>query len=104
MVYRVNITPRAERDLEELYHAIAAGHSGAALTWYRGFKRAILSLEEYPNRCPVAPESARLRHLLFGRKPHSYRAIFRILEKQPEVEVLHIRHRARQKIRADDLI
>jgi toxin ParE1/3/4 len=104
MAYRVNITPRAERDLENLYDAIAANRSRAALTWYRGFKRAILGLEKYPNRCPVAPESAKLRHLLYGRKPHIYRAIFRILEKQKEVEVLHIRHRARQKIRADDLI
>jgi plasmid stabilization system protein ParE len=100
MAYRVNITLRAERDLEDLCHAIGAGQ--AALAWYRGFKRAILGLESYPNRCPATPESARLRHLLFGRKPHMYRAIFRISEKQSEVEVLHIRHSARQEIKADD--
>lgn len=91
MAYRVSITPRAECDLENLYHAIAAGRSAAALTWYKGLKGAILGLEKYPNRCPVAPESARLRHLLYGRNPHTYRVIFRILEKEKEVEVLYIR-------------
>jgi len=104
MAYRVNITPRAQRDLEDLYRAITADGSGEALTWYRGFTRAILGLEKYPNRCPATPESASLRHLLYGRKPHIYRAIFRVLERQKEVEVLHIRHRARQEIQADDLI
>jgi toxin ParE1/3/4 len=104
MAYRVNITPRAERDIVDLYLAIAADRSGEALTWYRGFRRALLGLDRYPNRCPATPESAVLRHLLYGRKPHIYRAIFRISEKKKEVEVLHIRHRARQKIKADDLI
>lgn len=103
MAYRVNITPRAQRDLEDLYRAITADRSGEALTWYRGFRRALLGLENYPNRCPATPESALLRHLLYGRRPHIYRAIFRISEKRKEVEVLHIRHRARQEIKAEDL-
>jgi prevent-host-death family protein len=71
-------------------------NSDAALKWYRGFKQAILSLEEQPNRCPVTPENDKLRHLLYGNKPHIYRAIYRVLEKQKQVEVLHIRHGARR--------
>lgn len=79
MAYLVNLTARAERDLALLYLQINAEDSGAALKWYRG---AILSLEGRPNRCPVTPESDKLRHLLYGNKPHIYRAIYRVLEAE----------------------
>ena len=43
----------------------------------------------------MTPENDKLRHLLYGNKPHIYRAIFRVVEKQKLIEVLHIRHGAR---------
>jgi toxin ParE1/3/4 len=101
--YLVNLTARAERDLTLLYGHIDAEDSEAALKWYRGFKEAILSLEDQPNRCPVTPESDKFRHLLYGNKPHIYRAIYRVLEKQKQVEVLHIRHGARRKFKETDV-
>jgi toxin ParE1/3/4 len=103
MAYLVNVTSRAGRDLAHLYGEINAEHSDAALKWYRGLKEAILSLEEQPNRCPVTPEKDAFRHLHYGHKPHIYRVIFRVLEKQKHVEVLHIRHGARQKFRRFDV-
>jgi toxin ParE1/3/4 len=103
MAYLVNLTGRAERDLAQLYGEINAGNSDVALKWYRGLKKAILSLEEQPNRCPVTPENSMLRHLLYGRKPHIYRAIYRVLEKQKQVEVLHIRHGARRRLKGSDV-
>ena len=103
MAYLVNITARAERDLALLYREINAEDSDAALKWYRGLKEAILSLEEQPNRCPVTPEKAQLRHLLYGNKPHIYRVIFRVVEKQKRVDVLHIRHGARDKFKAPEV-
>jgi len=69
MVYVVNVTARAERDLAFLFAEINAEHSDAALKWYRGLREAILSLGEHPNRCPVAPENANLRHLFYGPGP-----------------------------------
>ena len=103
MAYLVNLTARAERDLALLYLQINAEDSDAALKWYRGFKEAILSLEERPNRCPMTPESVKYRHLLYGNKPHTYRAIYRVLEKQKQVEVLHIRHGARRRFKGPDV-
>ncbi len=103
MAYLVNITPRAERDFANLYRKINARESDAALKWYRGLKAAVLSLEELPDRCPVTPEKAQLRHLLYGNKPHIYRVIFRVLEKQKRVDVLHIRHGARNRFKASDV-
>lgn len=103
MAYLVNITFRAERDLAQLYRYINAENSGAALKWYLGLKEAILSLEKYPNRCPALRTKDKLRHLLYGHKPHIYRVIYRVLEKQKRVEVLHIRHGARRRPKASDL-
>jgi toxin ParE1/3/4 len=101
MAYLVNLTTRAQRDLAYLYAEINAEYSEAALKWYQGFKGAILSLEEQPNHCPATPENKRFRHLLYGNKTHIYRAIYRVLEKQKKVEVLHIRHCARRAKRPD---
>jgi toxin ParE1/3/4 len=99
MAYLVNLSLRAQRDLARIYRQtifmqIRANDSGAALKWYRGFKRAILSLEGQPNRCPATPENEKLKQLLYGNKPPIYRAIYRVVEKQKRVEVLHIRHGA----------
>ena len=103
MAYLVKLTARAERDLALLYVQINAEDSDAAVKWYRGFKEAIVSLKEQPHRCPVAPESDKFRHLLYGNKPHIYRAIYRVLEKQKQVEVLHIRHGARRRFKGGDV-
>ncbi|HME09108.1 MAG TPA: type II toxin-antitoxin system RelE/ParE family toxin [Bryobacteraceae bacterium] len=103
MGYQVNLTARARRDLTQLYRQKNAEHSAAALRWYRGRKEAILGLAERPHRCPVALESDKLRHLLYGNKPHIYRVIYRVLVKQRQVEVLHIRHGARRGSKGIDM-
>ncbi len=77
-----------------IYAAIHAESSDAAFRWFRGFERAIYTLEENPRRCPATPETKDLRHLLYGKKPHVYRAIYRIAETRREIEILHIRHGA----------
>jgi toxin ParE1/3/4 len=103
MEYRVRIMPRAERDLSGIYDWIGAHSSDAALIWYRGLRDAIRTLRNEPNRGPRAPEDRTLRHLLYGSKPHVYRVIYRILERQKQVDVLHIRHGARQEFKAGEL-
>ncbi len=99
MAYLVNVAFRAERHATLIFGAIHAEHSGAAIKWYRGLNEAILSLEELPNRRPETPETPKLRHLLYGRKPHVYRVICRVMEKSKRVDVLHIRHGARQRFK-----
>ena len=89
--------------MDALYLHINAVSSDTARNWYMGLQAEILSLRELPNRSPVAPENKRLRHLLYGRKPHIYRVMFRVLKKARVVEVLHIRHGARRRFRASDL-
>ena len=96
--------PRAQRDLSGIYARIGGRSSDAAGTWYRGLREAIRTLGKNPNRCPTTSEDPGLRHLLHGGKPHIYRVIYRVLEKQKQVHVLHIRHGARQEFKADELM
>jgi toxin ParE1/3/4 len=103
MAYLVRIASRAERDLDSLYAEINGEESAAARQWYHGLKQAILSLAEKPKRCAVTPENKKLRHLLYGDKPHVYRVICRVNSRLRQVDVLHIRHGARRRFRRSDL-
>ena len=103
MAYLVNVATRAARDLVLIFDAINAEHSDDALKWYRGLKEALLSLEDHPNRCSETPENAKLRHLLYGKRPHIYRVIYRVTEKSKQVDVLHIRHGARERFKRSEI-
>ena len=103
MAYLVKFTPRAERDLASVFEDIHAEDSEAAQRWYEGLKEAVLTLGRLPYRCPLTRENPNLRHLLYGHKPHIYRVIYRVLEKQMQINVLHIRHGARRVFTVSDL-
>ncbi len=99
MRYQVKITARALLDLAHIYRRIEAAESPAAARWFGGLEEAIYSLEQHPSRAPVTPEDKKLRHLLYGRKPNVYRIIFEVVERAGRVDILHIRHGARDKIK-----
>jgi len=107
MTYRVEFAARAARDLEALYLEKNAAESHAEARWYNGLEQAVEALASYPNRCPAAPEvrraKRRLRHLLYGKKPHVYRVIYEVDEERQTVWVLTIRHGARRKVKVSDL-
>jgi len=92
MTYRVELTDRAARDMASLYQDKNAAESTAAARWYNELENAVYTLETYPRRCPIAPESKKakrkLRHLLYGKKPHVYRIIYDIDEQKRLVRVL----------------
>jgi plasmid stabilization system protein ParE len=81
MAFRVELTRGAESDLESL-------------------ERAILSLGEHPERCPIAAESfdpkRPVRALLHGRSPHRYRVFHTVDRANRILHVVHIRHAARR--------
>jgi toxin ParE1/3/4 len=108
MAYLVEFSARAAHDLEFLYVEKQAAESHAAARWYNGLEEAVNALESYPHRCPLAPEARRLRrklrHLLYGKKPHVYRVIYELDEGRQVVWVLTIRHGARQKLKASNLV
>ena len=97
MIYRVELTARATRNLRQIFRRIRAEHSPQAATWFNELEASILSLDEHPERAPVTIENKKLRHLLFGKKPNVYRIIYAIDERARVVHVLHIRHGARSR-------
>jgi toxin ParE1/3/4 len=102
MVYRVELTERAARDLTRIYRTINAANSAQADAWFNGLERVILSLGENPARGTVIPEDASLRHLLYGRRRNVYRIIYAIDERSHVVTVLHIRYGARDAFTPGD--
>jgi plasmid stabilization system protein ParE len=108
MTYLVEFADLAVRDLEILYVEKNAAESHAAALWYNRLEQAVYALASYPHRCPVAPEARKLkrklRHLLYGKKPHVYRVIYELDEGRQVVWVLTIRHGARRKLKPSGLM
>jgi len=79
--YSVQITPAAERDVEEIWTYIADDSPENATSFILRLEEQIESLEQFPERCPLIPENELLgtgyRHLIYG----AYRTIFRITGK-----------------------
>ena len=104
MNYKVIIQPPALADLDEAYQWIAQRSPENAARWFNGFVDAIQTLERFPARCGVAPESEQIgqeiRQLLYGRRGGVYRALFVIRGR--EVHVLHIRHAARDTMTPEE--
>jgi plasmid stabilization system protein ParE len=102
MTFRVETTASAEQEADEfLTGYYRSMPETPASGWFLAMQDAIASLAEFPERCPLAPESAvfpfEVRHLLYGHPPHVYRILFTIENKT--VYVLHIRHGRRQPLK-----
>ena len=98
MIYRVIIQPNAEAELDAAYTYRHARAPQAAARWLAGLVEAINSLEQFPARCPLAPENGHfaeeIRQLLYGTRRDVFRILFTI--QGDTVHVLHIRHGAQQ--------
>ena len=94
MTYRINIAPRAQRDIQEIHDRIGCVEAmpDRAVAWVDGLFEILASLSEFPRRCRRAPESVwvdgELRQLLY----HSHRVLFTI--ENDVVNIVHIRHGA----------
>lgn len=94
---RVIIETPAQQDIEAAYLWIAERDSKAADRWFNSIYETIRSLELFPERCPLAPESGffdrEIRETFHGRRHYKYRILFTITEGA--VHILHVRHGAR---------
>jgi hypothetical protein len=72
-----------------------------------GAIKAILALDQHPDRCPVAHESIDpdrpVGMLSYGRRPLVYRIFFTVDHRAKVVRVLHVRRGGRQRPMADAL-
>jgi toxin ParE1/3/4 len=95
MPYLVRLTDRARRDLEAIYEFIQADSAEGAFAWFNGLAESIYGLERFPDRGAAIREDKKLRQLLFGKKPNTYRIIYALDKRKNAVNILHIRHGAR---------
>lgn len=106
MVFRVDITDPALADAEDYVRFIrdVRKEPVAAERWFRGLVRAIYSLEELPERCPVIPEQAEfpfeIRHLLY----FSHRIIFRVDPAAKRVIVYRVYHGSKLGLVGEDIL
>lgn len=101
MKFRVEVSAQAETDAEAIIHwLLSQGAGETGIRWFLAMEDAVATLATFPERCPLAPESARfpfeVRQLLYGRSPHVYRILFMI--ERETVKILHIRHARRRPI------
>ena len=100
MAYRVELAKNAEAELEELYRWVVERAPSQGAAWFNRLEHAILSLEQHPKRCRIAPESVdpdQPVHVLnYGRSPHVYRVFFTVDDKVQVVRVVHVRRSSRQ--------
>jgi plasmid stabilization system protein ParE len=87
----------AQWDIAEAHRWLAERDHEAADRWLDAIYVTIASLQRFPERCPLAPESKffdrEIRQIFHGRRQHKYRILFTVTEK--EVHILHVRHGAR---------
>ena len=95
--WNVIIELPAQRDIAEAHLWLAEQAPVAADGWFDSIYDTIGSLEIFPERCPLAPESeflnSEIREIFHGRRQHKYRILFTVSESK--VHVLHVRHGAR---------
>src|SRR5262245_29257882 len=105
MVYRVEFTPRAASDLDELYKWVTTSGPYRGPVWFDRFEESILSLRNSPERCPVVESLSDgediVRLLVFGRKGNRYMVYYAVFGNV--VRVLHLRHGARRSVKRKDL-
>jgi len=87
----------AQQDIAVARLWIAEYDVEAADRWFDSIYDSIGSLEMFPERCPLAPESRflnrEIREIFHGRRQYKYRILFTMTGGA--VHVLHIRHGAR---------
>ena len=97
MSFHVLITEEAEEDLKEAARWVARYSPELAAIWYFDITEAIESLQDFPLRCPLAPESktfsTEVRHLIYEK----YRILF-VIEGET-VYVLRVRHSAQDTLK-----
>jgi len=97
MKYTVQITQQANDELDAAFFWLVQQTQQHAPAWYNRMFDAIHSLEQFPTRCPLAPENEdsdeEVRHLIVGDRIHGYRIVFVI--RATTVIVLDIIHGAR---------
>jgi len=112
MIYRVDISEPATADAEKAFLWIRTESPEKAAVWFRGLLEAVMSLEKFPERCSLAPESraflVEVRQLLYGTRRQQYRILFGISldpdTNENVVLIYRIRHGAQRPLEGLEIL
>ena len=105
MSFEVNFTLRSLADIDAAVAYRRGKSVSAAARWRAALLARVATLEQSPDRCPVADEAGDLgldlRQLLFGKGRNVYRILFTI---QSQTVVIHrVRHAAQDRLNLGDV-
>lgn len=76
MKFKVLLTSSAKADIFEIYEWLLKNAPDYSEQWFLQLSHASVSLQSFPNRCALSPESdafeKEVRQLLIGKKPNLY--------------------------------
>jgi plasmid stabilization system protein ParE len=103
MIYQVSIQPTAFHDIENAYRWLCNNiDAETANQWFYDLQDEIASLQQFPKRCPIAPEALaigrEIRQLLVGKR-RQYRVLFVV--EEVIVAILHVRHSRQARMKPD---
>ena len=106
MPYQIEWSTKAELDVDRtLLWFDEQRASAAAAHWLKGLREKVRSLQNNPERCPMAAEAEDvglpIRELLFGKRSGRYRILFQI--EGDIVRISHVRHSARDRFGLGDV-
>lgn len=104
MTYKVEISPTAVADIEQIFLWMRDSALDKAHQWVRGCYEILLTLEKFPNRCSMSPESEymgmEIRQLLYKKQ---FRILFTVSETSEEdggiVRIHRVRHSSQKRLR-----
>ncbi len=101
MKYRIVVTARAKADAVEAFRWFAERSPTAAARWYAGLERAIVKLDQNPERHPIAEDESdrvgfTMRQMRYGRRRGVYVLLFSV--EGESVVLHHVRHGSRGPI------
>ncbi len=107
MAYQVALADSAKADADQIYDWVIERAPLRGPEWFEELIDCLYSLEEQPNRCPLAREAEMakrdIRCLLFGKHRVVYRILYQVDEPRKTVWVLHIRHGALKDLNPEEL-
>ena len=107
MTFRVEFTDVAEMEVQDTLLWLLGRSPEQAGRWQEGLEKAVASLQEFPTRCPLAPEKdafdIEVRQLLY----RGYRILYTLVDVNDDgiddtVRILHVRHGARRYLGEED--
>lgn len=106
MIYEVEYTQNAQREIEEAHSWIAERAPRAAGQWLDELFGKVESLAKAPLSHRLAPESPKsaveIRQLLFRKRRGQYRILYTVEGRR--VVILSFRHSFRRPLEAGDLL